>query len=85
MPRQRTHNEWFMQLAKKLPKSHKGCDGTQYAWGEYVRGKWYTIQHFCKCEFPAIVQQLNSHTQQCGCDVKAQAQQGTKLPTWLAL
>jgi len=43
------HNEYFQPIAKRSCNcGNKKCE--MYSWGEYVRGNWRTIDHFCqKC------------------------------------
>lgn len=86
MAKQRTHNEWFQKLAKtKCPCGQKKTE--VFAWGEYVNGKWRTVEHFCSTCFVERVQtQLVTHAGSCGCDFNLTARAGHgPLPEWIKM
>lgn len=68
-----------------------------WSWGEYVRAKWRTVQHFCKkCweDTPngfapglhkGIRSKLREHAGVCGCTFELVAYRGQKLPEWMSL
>lgn len=91
MPKPRDHNEWFQPLStnrKSCPTCHEKFEPgeTSYAWGEYVRGKWRTVKHFCKACFPAkVLKPLLDHAGDCGCTITLCARSGHRLPEWLKL
>ena len=86
----RVHREWFRSVMPKR-KSCPNCGekllpGEQiWSWGEYVRAKWRTVQHFCKLCFPAIQQALQQHAGGCGCKFELVMYRGESQPEWLVL
>lgn len=87
----RQHNEWFRSVSLGNRKSCPCCGErlesgeSIWSWGQYIRARWNTIQHFCKKCFPDQVQkELNDHTAGCGCTVNLIGK-GEKLPSWLTL
>lgn len=81
----RIHKEWFQSIVKRsCPCGQKKVE--MFAWGEYVFGKWRTVDHFCKsCFLTNIVPQLLSHAKECGCSFQLQARVGHRLPEWLKM
>lgn len=87
----RNHNEWFRTVGLGGRKSCPCCDtkleaGEQiWSWGEYVRGKWQTVKHFCKSCFQAeVADKLRDHQAECDCNITLVAK-GCRLPEWLTL
>lgn len=89
MPKLKSHNEWFMPLAKTR-KSCPECDYSNadkssvrlYAWGEYHAARWYKIQEFCEACFPMVIARLANHAQSCGCGVQYCVRSGYRMPEW---
>lgn len=83
---QRVHREWFMLLSKTT--CYCGQRHTQvYAWGEYLRAKWRTVDHFCQaCFKDRILSRLIAHAGPCGCSFEFCARSGHgPLPEFLKL
>lgn len=91
----RVHNEYFRTVSLGNRKScptcgHKLASGESiWSWGEYVRGKWYTVTHFCQvcwaaCPYTSPRARLLAHSTPCGCTFQLVAYSGT-LPAWLTL
>jgi hypothetical protein len=76
MPKQRIHNEWFQAI--KMPTCLCGQKKTQvFAWGEYVAGKWRTVDHFCQtCFVERVLSRLIDHAAPCGCAFQFNARTG---------
>lgn len=75
MPKPRTHNEHFRELAKhKCPTCHAGSKSSPvrvFSWGEYIHGKWHTVKHFCsECFLEEVLDQLQDHANTCGCTIQ---------------
>jgi hypothetical protein len=93
----RVHNEWFMPLAKKTCPC--GEKKTQvFAWGEYVSGKWRTVDHFCRaCFSTEVIPRLLAHAGDCGrersskgvsgtpCTFAMNPRSGYSLPEWIKM
>jgi hypothetical protein len=77
------HNEWFQQISKRsCPCGQKKTD--VFAWGEYLRGNWRTVEHFCEaCYSSRVEPRLRNHASECGCTFAFQARSGYSLPAWL--
>lgn len=89
--RPRSHNEWFRPVSLGGRKSCPSCPAklgpgeSVWSWGEYVNGKWRTVDHFCRECFPRNVRRrLSGHTDTCGCEVNLVGYH-TSLPAWLTL
>lgn len=80
----RVHREWFARLARRsCPCGLKKVE--VYSWGEYVTGKWRTVDHFCEGCFPdRVVPRLLAHSAPCGCSFELVARDCV-LPAWLKL
>jgi hypothetical protein len=76
MPKQRIHNEWFQPI--KMPTCKCGQKKTQvFSWGEYVNGKWNTVDHFCEqCFESRVLSRLIDHARPCGCAFQFNARMG---------
>ena len=91
MTKPRVHNEYFRTVSLGGRKSCPYCkaklerEESIWSWGEYVRGKWYTVRYLCKLCFPAIQQQLVGHSKPCGCEIVLQRYGAERLPAWLTL
>ena len=91
MPRQRSHNEWFQTTTRcrcdcgltGRDRATKGLDPQGYIWGEYVSGRWRTIQYVCQNCFPEVLRRLKAHTDPCGCTVNFCARSGHDIPEWM--
>lgn len=85
MPKQRIHNEWFMPMAKTTcPCGHK--KKPVFAWGEYVYGKWRTVDHFCEhCFVSRVISRLVIHKAQCGCEFALVPRSGYSIPSWIKM
>ena len=83
-PKVREHNEWFRQLSKRsCPCGNRKI--TTYSWGEYVSGKWRTVEHFCQmCFRSRVVPRLKAHAGDCGCSFNL-VFKGGKKPSWLRM
>lgn len=84
MAKQRNHNEWIMgPLAKRTcPCGEKKTE--VYGWGEYVIGKWRTVDHFCrKCFQTRVLAPLRDHADDCGCSITFQPRSGYRLPDFI--
>lgn len=79
-PKPRIHNEYFQPLA---PKTKRDISEPRYAWGEYVYGKWRTVEHFRQSDLPRIKAMLQEHANQCGCSIVANSRSGYRIPDWL--
>ncbi len=85
-PRKRPpHNEWFRQISlKKCPSC--GTRADVWSWGEYVRGNWRTVAHFCEhCFQTTVFGRLKAHLAKCGCSFNLICYGSGKLPDWLKL
>jgi hypothetical protein len=57
-----------------------------WSWGEYVVGKWRTVDWFCEACFADRVKgRLLAHAAPCGCSFVLEGYRGTTLPAWLTL
>lgn len=90
--KQRNHNEWFRSVSLRGRKSCPSCKeklqpGEKiWSWGEYVHGKWRTVDHFCKSCFQENVKsRLTGHSVDCGCSITLVGYGGGELPEWLTL
>lgn len=87
----RVHNEWFQPVCRKScpcgSNSKRGAPKNQvFAWGEYVSGKWRTVEHFCeKCFASRVIPQLLAHAGDCGCTFSLQPRSGYTLPEWIKM
>jgi hypothetical protein len=85
------HNEYFRSVRlggrRSCPCCHsKLRSGEQiWSWGEYVRGKWYTVQHFCQQCWGEVENRLQGHAFQCRCSFQLVGYGGEQLPAWLSL
>jgi hypothetical protein len=81
----RIHNEWFQPIVKTSCPC--GCKKTTVvAWGEYVNGKWRTVDHFCpSCFQERVITRLIAHADPCGCTFQLCARSGYRLPDWIKL
>ncbi len=86
----RTHREHFRTVLRGGRKSCSNCKRKLppgqyiYAWGEYVRATWRTVQDFCRECWPEIKARLQEHRGECGCTFELVGyHQG--LPSWLKL
>lgn len=90
MARARQHNEWFRKVSKPVcpcgasVKRH-GIESV-WSWGEYICGKWRTVDHFCeRCFHTSVFVRVSGHTVTCGCMVHLIGYRGEVLPSWLTL
>jgi hypothetical protein len=84
MPKVRIHREWFQSLAKT--RCPCGRNHTKvFAWGEYVSGRWRTVDHFCEeCFSARVIPRIIRHAGGCGCVFEFCARSGhSALPEWL--
>jgi hypothetical protein len=83
MAKVRIHNEWFQPLSKTTCPC--GCKKVEViAWGEYVCGKWRTVDHFCRnCFQHRVLSRLLAHAKPCGCSFNFQARTGHSLPDFI--
>jgi hypothetical protein len=91
--KQRTHNEWFQSMvspaicpcgSKRKDRIRAGKDASVYAWGEYVVGRWRTVDYFCECCFQTrVIPRLVKHAGNCGCTFQMCARNGHILPHWI--
>jgi hypothetical protein len=85
------HNEYFRSVRlggrKSCPSCHsKLADGEQvWSWGEYHRGKWSTVQHFCQQCWLEVENRLQAHAFQCRCSFTLVGYGDEHLPAWLSL
>lgn len=80
----RQHKEWFKAIAKRTCTcGQKKTD--VFSWGEYVSGKWRTVDYVCQSCFPQILKRLQSHKNDCGCEFKLVGYRGQALPEWLVI
>lgn len=88
--KQRIHREYFrvvlMNNRKSCPTCKNKLNGESiWSWGEYVCGKWRTVDYFCKSCFERNVKtRLVTHKDDCGCNFEL-VPYHTNLPTWLSL
>lgn len=85
MAQNRVHNEWFMPLVKtSCPCGKKKVE--VFAWGEYFRNRWNTIEHFCRsCFITRVRSRLVVHAKGCGCSFVLNARSGYKIPDWIKM
>jgi len=85
MAKERIHNEWFRPIVKRsCPCGAKKVD--MFAWGEYLRCNWWTIDHFCQsCFVERVLKRLISHAGECGCVFKLCAKNGYSIPSWICM
>src|SRR5579885_1778141 len=95
MPQQRVHNEWFQPTVamrcdlginnKFRTANHQ--DLQVWVWGEYVIGKWRTVQKVCEACFETqVIPRLRQHAAPCGCTFALCARSGHgPLAPWLTL
>ena len=88
----RSHREWFRPVSagrKSCPSCHAklGPGESPWSWGEYVYGKWRTVQHFCRECWPPIAVRLVAHPIACHppCEIELAAYGSAKLPEWLTI
>lgn len=85
------HNVYFRTVSLGNRKSCPSCKvklpvGEKlWSWGEYQRGKWYTVQHFCSQCFAEVRARLKGHAFQCRCSFNLVGYCGEQLPVWLTL
>lgn len=81
--KERIHNEWFMPIIKTAcPCGQKKVQ--VFAWGEYARANWRTVDHFCSfCFNERVLPRLVTHAKDCGCIFEFKARSGYSLPAWL--
>lgn len=92
MPKQRIHREWFRTVLCGGRKSCPRCGNrlppneSIWSWGQYVRGKWRTITHFCRSCWSGIADDLVAHQSSCpdNCEIQLIGYH-TDLPDWMAL
>lgn len=89
------HNEWFHPLAKKVcacgQSKHKlrkdpvkAAAFQVVAWGEYVYGKFRTVDHVCpECVDERMISRLFDHLKKCGCAFAFKARCGYSLPEFI--
>jgi hypothetical protein len=88
--RQVVHNEYFRAVSlggrKSCPHCHSRLAPQEqiWSWGEYQRGKWYTVQHLCRACWPPVLERLRQHAFQCRCTFVLVGYH-TALPAWLCL
>ncbi len=87
--KQRIHREWFRPVSLGNRKSCPDCHAKLHndciwSWGEYVNGKWRTIQYFCRGCFPSIQERLLWHGEGCGCIFELVGYH-CLLPLWISL
>lgn len=85
MAKVRIHNEWFQPIQKTTcPCGQKKTD--MFAWGEYVNGKWRTMDHFCQsCFVERVQKRLIAHAGPCGCVFNLIARNGYSIPSWIQM
>ncbi len=86
MPKKRDHhNEWVQPLAKpRCPHCKKETITPVCAWGEYVNGKWRTVDYFCaNCADEKFFDRLQSHVNDCGCTVDLCSRCGYSMPAFI--
>lgn len=88
------HREWFMPTSyglcdcgsTKRTRTAAGKDTTTYVWGEYVVGRWRTVQRVCECCFQSVaIPRLRAHATPCGCSFQLVPRHGHSLPPWITL
>ena len=88
---QRVHGEYFQAITRKsCPCGSNSVRGgvkhQVYAWGEYVRAKWRTVDYFCeKCFQTRVIPQLIAHAGGCGCTFELRARSGHSIPSWIRM
>lgn len=80
----RVHKEWFKSIVKTTCSCGKKKTSV-FSWGEYVCGKWRTIDYVCEGCFPQAANRLITHAQECGCEFNLVGYRGTILPSWLKM
>lgn len=85
MAKQRTHNEYFQPIVKTTcPCGRRKVQ--MFAWGEYVNGKWRTVDHFCQACFTSrVIPRLEAHAAGCGCDFALVPRSGCSIPDWIKM
>jgi hypothetical protein len=79
------HNEWFQPIVKTTCSCGKKKVQVA-AWGNYISGKWRTIDYCCEsCFSTKIVPRLTSHAAGCGCSFNLTARSGYSLPSWIKM
>jgi len=91
----RTHNEWFQTTVQAKcscgsnlkSRTASGQDPQVWIWGEYVVGRWRTVQKVCEACFDAhVIPRLRRHAAPCGCTFALQARSGYgPLAPWMRL
>jgi hypothetical protein len=85
------HHEYFRTVSLGGRKSCPCCKAKLseseqiWSWGEYQRGKWYTVQHFCRACWVEVENRLQAHAFQCRCSFRLVGYGGEHLPVWLSL
>jgi len=89
------HREWFKKISKKvcpcgasrhkLRKEPEKAEVFQVlSWGEYVCGKWRTVDHVCpECVESRLTAKLQNHLDKCGCSFQFTGYRGQNLPGWI--
>ena len=85
MGKLRVHNEWFQPISKKTcPCGERKTE--VFSWGEYVNGKWRTVDHFCQeCFSERVIPRLVSHAGDCGCTFALNPRSGCTIPSWIKM
>ena len=85
MSKVRIHSEWFMSMSKtSCPCGERKT--SVYAWGQYVHGRWRTIEHFCRVCFESrVIGRIMAHAEPCGCVFKFNVRSGNRIPDWIRL
>ena len=80
----RVHREWFRSIVKTTCSC--GAKKTQvFSWGEYICGKWRTVDYVCEaCFKPSVLPRLKAHMGECGCSFELVGK-GSQLPPWLTM
>lgn len=88
--KERVHREWFRPVERGGRKSCPNCKAklepgeSIWAWGEYIRAKWHTVQDVCKTCWPTVRVKLLAHKKDCGC-VFILVPYHSALPDWMTL
>lgn len=86
----RQHNEWFRSVmpSRKTCPTCKAKLGVSriWSWGNYLYGKWRTVDYCCEhCFSETVASRLTDHAADCGCSINLIGYQGEKLPDCFTL
>lgn len=80
----RIHNEFFSSIkGGKCPSCGSRKNPELISWGEYSRGKFYSLKKVCFfCFVENVLIPLRQHRKPCGCVIMLVSRSGCSVPAW---